>query len=327
MSAIGSEFPVVAVLVFVSVILVIEAMRQLWLARRGKSALRLQRRLDLLSRTLGADGQRSLLKQRKLSELPALSRLLSQTTLAPGLERYLAQAGLDWTVAGLLVASGACASAGFVLAALGAGPGWYSLAAACVLGLLPLAYLAWARSRRLRKLQQQLPDALDLITRAMRAGHALSLGIQMLPEEMPEPVAGEFRLVHEQVSFGVSLEQALTNLCERVPLTDYRYFVVSVTIQRQSGGNLTEVLVNLSRLIRERLRLLARVRVLSAEGRMSAWTLTVLPFALGALMYVFNPDFIRPLWSDPIGIGMLQTLIGMMLVGVLVLVRIIKIRV
>lgn len=327
MSAINSMFAIVSVLVFVAVLLLVEAMRQFWEARRGQSALRLQRRLDELARAVSADGQRSLLKQHKLSELPVLSRLLSRTTMAFGLERYIIQAGITWTVAGLLLVSASAGATGFLATSLGATTVWFRLMAACVVGVLPWVWVARVRAKRLRRLQQQLPDALDLIIRAMRAGHALPLGIQLLSEEMPEPVASEFRLVHEQVSFGVSLEQALASLCDRVPLTDYRYFVVSVLIQRQCGGNLTEVLANLSRLIRERLKLLARIKVLSSEGRMSAWTLTVLPFLLGALMYAFNPSFIRPLWTDPMGIGMLQTLLGMMLGGVLVLVRIVKIRV
>jgi tight adherence protein B len=196
-----------------------------------------------------------------------------------------------------------------------------------VFSLLPWAYVRRARARRLHKLGLQLPDALDLITRAMRAGHSLPLGIQLLTEEMQDPIAAEFRLVHEQVSFGVSLQQALANLCERVPLTDYRYFVVSVLIQRQSGGNLTEVLLNLSRLIRERIKLMGRVRVLSAEGRMSAWILGGLPFAIAALLQTFNPQFMGPMWTDPLGVKMVQVLLSMMAMGAFVLTRIIKIRV
>jgi len=197
MPAFSNVLPVVSVLVFVSVILAIEGLREVWQARRGKSAVRLQRRLDLLARPAGADGQRALLKQRKLSALPGLARLLSQSAHAPRLERYLAQSGLDWTVGGLMLGCGACAGAGFALVTFGAGPGWASVAAACALGLLPPALLAWARARRFRKLQLQLPDAMDLITRAMRAGHALPLGIQLLQDEMAEPVAGEFRLVQD----------------------------------------------------------------------------------------------------------------------------------
>jgi tight adherence protein B len=140
-------------------------------------------------------------------------------------------------------------------------------------------------------------------------------------------VAAEFSTVHDEVNFGVAMEQALTNLTERVPLTDLRYFVVAVLIQRDSGGNLTEVLGNLSRLIRERLKLRSKVKVMSADGRLSAWILTLMPFALAALMNAFNPGFMAPLWTDPIGIVMLQYLLTMMVVGVVVMQKIIRIRI
>jgi tight adherence protein B len=188
-------------------------------------------------------------------------------------------------------------------------------------------YVKYKKSQRLGKMERQLPEALDLIIRALRAGHAFSSALKMTGEDMAEPIAGEFRTVHDEVNFGVSLQQALTHLSERVPLTDLRYFVVAVLIQRESGGNLTEILANLSRLIRERLKLLAKVRVLSAEGRMSAWVLGVMPFVLAGLLNVFNPDFMRPLWQDPIGIGIVKYMLGMMLIGAFVMRKIIKIRV
>lgn len=321
----SSIFPIISTLVFLSVILLMEAAYLFWQGRRGAAALRLKRRLGLLSQTVG-DSQRTVLKQGKRSESP-LARLLAGLPLASRLERHIAQSGLDWSVGSVIVAS-----AGAVVLAIGvvvatASPIFLALVFAPLLGALPWAYIGRARGKRLRRLEQQLPDALDLIARAMRAGHSLPLGIQLLTEELPDPIAGEFRLVHEQVSFGVSLQQALANLCERVPLTDYRYFMVSVLIQRQSGGNLTEVLGNLSRLVRERLKLIGRVKVLSAEGRMSAWILGVLPFAIGGLLQAFNPQFMGPMWSDPLGVQMLQSLLAMMALGLLVLRRIVKIRV
>jgi tight adherence protein B len=322
-----SGFPVIPVLVFTSVILFMQALFLLWRARRGATARRLQRRLDGLSQAMSKDGVRPLLKQNKLSNLTGFADLLGGMSFTGHLERFLMQAGSRWTVGRLLLASGTAAAVGCAFAAVTALPAMLDLAIALLLGLLPWIYVARARSKRLRKLQQQLPEALDLITRALRAGHALPLGIQLLSEEMPDPIASEFRLVHEQVSFGVSLQQALSNLCDRVPLTDYRYFVVSVLIQRQSGGNLTEVLGKLSALVRGRLKLMARVKVLSAEGKMSAWILGVMPFCLGALMHALNPEFMSPLWTDPIGIGILKTLLTMMLFGAFVLTRIIKIRV
>ena len=318
---------IVLLLVFVSVILLVEGAWLLWRARHGAAAVRLQRRLDLVGRKSDAEGQRPLLKSRRLSELSGLARALSGVALAARLNTLIAQAGLHWTVGRLLLASATAGVAGLALGMLGAQPIVFCLVLAGVLAALPWLWVAWKRRRRLRRLEQQLPEALDLIGRAVRAGHSLPLGIQLLAEEMPDPIAAEFRLVHEQVSFGVSLQQALAGLCERVPLTDYRYFAVAVLIQRQSGGNLTEVLGNLSKLIRERLKLLSRIRILSSEGRMSAWTLAVLPFVLGGLLYWVNPTFMQPMWTDPIGLGMLRVLLSMMLLGIIVLSRITKIRV
>jgi tight adherence protein B len=144
---------------------------------------------------------------------------------------------------------------------------------------------------------------------------------------LPEPIAGEFRAVHDEVNFGVSLQDALANFSERVPLTDVRYFVVAVLIQRESGGNLTEILGNLSRLIRERLKLLARVRVLSSEGRLSAWILGIMPFALAGVINLVNPQFMSPLWTDPMGIAIVKYMLLLMALGVIVLRKITHIRV
>jgi tight adherence protein B len=192
---------------------------------------------------------------------------------------------------------------------------------------IPLWYVHAERRSRLQKLERQLPEALDLITRALRSGHAFSSGIQMVGEQMAEPIAGEFRIVDDEVNFGVSLQQALLNLIERVPIMDLRYFVVAVVVQRDSGGNLTEVLSNLSRLIRERLKLLSRIRVLSSDGRLSAWILGIMPFGLAGIMHIANPEFMSPLWTDPIGIGIVKYMLILMFFGVVIMRKIIKIHV
>jgi tight adherence protein B len=319
--------PIISILVFISVVLLTEGIYLIWNSRRGKAAMRLQQRLDPLARQRATGTQRSVLKQRKFSALSQLERLLSAMPFAIKLEQIIEQSGLPWTVARMLLTSAGLLFLGLATANLFAQPLLTSTLIALLLGALPLAYVLRARRKRLRKLEMQLPDALDLITRALRAGHSLPLGLQLLSEEMPAPIAGEFRIVYEQISFGISLQQALVSLCERVPLTDYRFFAVSVMIQRQSGGNLTEVLANLSRLIRDRLKLLARVKVLSSEGKMSGWILGLMPFAIGGIMNLVNPEFMSPLWKDPLGISMLQVLLTMMFCGMLVLRRIIKLRV
>lgn len=319
---------ILAVLVFVTVILLLEGLYLTWRTYKGPEAKQIEKRLRALSAAHDNSAQAVLLRQRMMSELPVLERFLYSLPRMHRLDRMLMQADLRWTVSKLLFGSAALAALTFYFVSSGLHQGWqYALFAALLLGSMPFLYVRRKRAKRLAKLERQLPDALDLLTRALRAGHAFSSGLSMIGQEMADPIAKEFDAVADEVNYGVQLQQALINLTERVPITDLRYFVVSVLIQRDSGGNLTEVLGNLSRLIRERLKLMARVRVLSSEGRLSAWVLGIMPFALGGLMTAMNPDFMTPLWTDPIGISIVRTMLIMMVFGILVLKKITKIRV
>lgn len=324
----GNAFLVISVLVFVAVLLLLESVYLIWRSYKGPEAKKIEKRLRALSASVDKTAHAQLLKQRLLSEVPILERLLLSVPRAHSLDRFILQAGLEWTVSRLLLSCAAFGITGLMVTT------WVLhqtvLLAACVgvlLAIVPLLYVQRERSRRLTKIEQQLPDALDLVTRALRSGHSFSSGLQMISEEMADPIANEFRIVSDEVNFGVSLQQALTNLSERIPLTDLRYFVVAVLIQRDSGGNLTEVLANLSRLIRERLKLLSKVKVLSAEGRLSAWILGLMPFALAGVMNFVNPGFMSPLWKDPIGIAIVKYMLMLMAFGVLILRKIIRIRV
>jgi len=325
---VGDTLITLSVLVFVTVLMVIEGLYMLWRSYRGPGVQKIGKRLQALSAATDRIARARLVKDRVFSEAPWMQRVLLKLPRAHSLDRFILQAGLEWTVSHVLLA---CALSSmlvfFAMASLANQPAWIALLVGAAGAGVPLLYLNHRRSRRLTHLERQLPDALDLVTRALRAGHSFASSVQMIGEEMSEPIAGEFRMVADEVSFGVSLQQALTNMSERVPLTDVRYFVVSVLIQRDSGGNLTEVLGNLSRLIRDRLKLLARVRVLSAEGRLSAWILGLMPFAMAALMNAFNPAFMSPLWTDPIGITVVKYMLALMVVGVLILRKIVKIRV
>jgi tight adherence protein B len=326
-SLMGNAFLVVAVLVFVAVLLLLESLYVMWRSYKGPEATKLQTRLHALSATRDRTAQTQLLRQRMLSELPRMERLLQRLPRVRGLDKIILQAGLDWTVSNLLLACLLAGATGLTAMVMGAHQPWLvGAVAGAVLGATPLMYIYFKRMKRLAKLERQLPEALDLITRALQAGHAFSSALKMTGEEMSEPAAGEFSTVHDEVNFGVSLEQALGHLSERVPLTDLRYFVVAVLIQRESGGNLTEILANLSRLIRERLKLMGKVKVLSSEGRMSAWILCLMPFFLAGVMNLVNPKFMGPLWSDPIGIAIVKYMLSLMLIGVLIMRKIIKIR-
>jgi len=323
----GNSFLVLAVLIFVAVLLLLEALYLVWRSQRGPQATKLKTRLHALSATRDRTAQTQLLRQRMLSELPKLDRLLQSLPRARGLDRLILQSGLDWSVSKLLLASlvfGAIGWAGMLLGAFQ--PMLTSATTGVLAGALPWLYVRYKRNKRLTKFERQLPEALDLITRALRAGHAFPASLKMAGEEMEQPIAGEFSTVHDEVNFGVSLQQALTHLSERIPLTDLRYFVVAVLIQRESGGNLTEILGNLSRLIRERLKLMGRVRVLSSEGRLSAWILALMPFFLAGVMNLVNPEFMTPLWTDPLGVTFIKYTLSLMLIGVFIMRKIIKIR-
>jgi tight adherence protein B len=324
----GNVFLIISVLIFIAVLLLLEGAYLLWKSHKGPQAKKIESRLRALSASRDNSQQTQLLKKRMLSEVPAIERFLLSIAKAQRLDKFILQSGLGWTVSRLLLS---CAALGVIACMIMIYAAHQSLLLSVLIGsvfaAVPLLYVSNRRGNRLGKFERQLPEALDLITRALRSGHAFSSALQMVGEEMAEPIAGEFRIVHDEVNFGVALQQALTNLSERVPLTDLRYFIVSVLIQRESGGNLTEVLGNLSRLIRERLKLMAKVKVLSSEGRLSAWVLGIMPFALAGVMYLVNPEFMSPLWTDPIGISIIKYMLILMAFGAFVLSRIIKIRV
>ncbi|MFP5391707.1 MAG: type II secretion system F family protein [Gammaproteobacteria bacterium] len=317
-----------AVLLFAAVILAIEGIYLWWTGTHGTEARRIARRLRLMSTgENGRDETISILKQRPYSRHPWFDAFLHKQRLAHALDRKLLQAGARWSVAQFLGAS----LAAFVVALLLLQTRPVPLLAQCVVLIMfthvPYVLLLRARKARLIKIEQQLPEAADFLSRAMRAGHSFGNVMQMVGNELPEPLSGEFRATHQEINYGVPLNEALYNLAERIPLTDLRYLVIAVVIQRESGGNLAEILSSISYIIRERLKLIGKVRVLSAEGRMSAWILGLLPFCALAFMSVANPNYISVLWTDPFGIQMLWCSAGLIVIGVFWIRRVVHIHV
>lgn len=327
MQILGNQFLVMTVLVFVAVLLLIESGYIFWQSRHGPEARRLGRRMRAAAGHDEIIAETQLLKERASSDGSLLDRIAHGASWGRTLDRMLEQAGLQWTVGRLLLLCIVSAAAALVVISVAFPASGMASLAGIVAGSAPLGYVFHCRDRRLRALERQLPEALDLIVRGLRAGHALSSTLKMAGEELPDPISSEFRALHDEVTFGVSLQQALSNMAERIPSTDMRYFVVSILIQRESGGNLTEILGNLSRLIRERLKLLGRVRVLSAEGRLSAVILVIMPFALAGIMTLMNYEFMSRLWTDPMGITLTKVMLVLMVVGVLMLRKIVRIRV
>lgn len=314
-------------LIFVAVVLFIEGMYLSWNSARGPEAERVARRLRLM--TSGANGAQaiSITKDRALSQNALLHRLLVQLPRAEALDRLLLQSGRRWNVAQFCGAALLLALFVFLLGAYFGLPLLLRLALAGAAACLPLMDAFRSKDKRLRRIEDQLPDALDLMGRAMRAGHALPTALKMVADEMNDPLASEFRIVFDEVNFGVAMSDALVNLASRVPSTDLRYFVVAVLIQRETGGNLSELLGSISAIIRDRLKLLGQVRVLSAEGKMSAWVLSLLPFAAALMIQLTNPKFLELLYTDPGGRKMITGAAVLMVLGFFVMRKVIRIRV
>jgi tight adherence protein B len=320
-------FNTFAVLLFAAVILIVEGVWLWWNDRHGGGAARVRERLGLLAGQGGYSEQVSILKQRFYCSLPMLDRLLKRFPPACRIDRLLQQAGAKWSVAQVLTMMLALPVVGLILLSATRAPLLVVTGGVLLMGAVPLILLFRARGARMRRVELQLPDAADFIARAMRAGHSFTNVLQMAGAELPEPLGSELRAAHEEINYGVPLNEALHNLAARIPLTDLRYLVIAVLIQRESGGNLAEILSNISRLIRARLQLLAQVRVMSAEGRMSAWILGALPFGVLAALSVGDRQYTSVLWDDPQGQRLLWYGLGMLVLGAFWLRRVIHIRI
>lgn len=318
-------FLLVMLCAFVAAFAAVEAIYLWWSGARSPEVSRVARRLQMLADA--GTTESSVLRSHLGNRRPVVEQLLVMLPRTADLERLLIQSGAPWTLSGVLMTS----VNGFVLVLLGALLIGIALLPALLLALLagasPVFTLLVLRARRLKRFELLLPDALDLIGRALRAGHALPSALQMAGSELPAPIGTEFKRVFDEINFGVSAQDALQNLAARVPSTDLGFFVIAVLIQRETGGNLAEVLSNISLIIRDRLKLMGKVRTLSAEGRLSGLVLTVLPFLTGLLLYAIDPSFMSTLWTHPTGLFLLKFGLFFMVVGVIWMRAIVSIRV
>ncbi|AOJ39924.1 pilus assembly protein TadB [Burkholderia lata] len=316
------------ILTFVAVVLAIEGGYQWWNARHGAAARRIESRIRSMSAGGNVQQERlSILKKRMLDESKPFDRLLLRMPRVHRLDLVIQQSGLDWTLPKLIMLSAVFAAFAWVALSFATLPQLAALPVALFAGCLPMMYVMRCRGKRMRKLERQLPDICDMIARALRSGHSFTSTLGMVGDEFPDPMGGEFRVTFDEVNYGVSLHDALLNLVTRVPVQDLRYFVIAVLIQRETGGNLAELLDSIAALIRERFKLFDKVRVLSAEGRLSAWILGLLPFGTAAVMALLNREFLSVLWEDPAGIRMVGTMLVSMLFGLIWIRRIVRIRV
>jgi tight adherence protein B len=263
----------------------------------------------------------------RFSQLASVDQFLhSFSGFTQPLQLKIHQAGLTISVSALLLMCGGVFFAVALIVNFVVHIYWIGLAAGAAAAPIPIWVVSYLRKRRLLKFEEQFPEAIDLIARALRAGHALTTGLSMAAEESPQPVAGEFRLLYEQQNFGLPLPDALRAFARRIPVLDAQFFATAVLTQRESGGNLSEVLDNLGSVIRERFRVKRQVRVISAHGRLTGWILTALPPSLAAAFMVVNPDHIKMLLNDNLGHWMIGGAVVGQVLGGYIISRIVKIE-
>jgi tight adherence protein B len=268
-----------------------------------------------------------LVRDEMMSSVPWMHRLMLQWTWSSKLQDFVMQSGMAVKPAKLLLMSAVLGLGSYLLSSFILPRFYYALPLAAVATTIPFLVLMFQRRRRLRKFEEYFPEALDLLGRAVRAGHAFTTGLEMISKECPEPLAGEFRTAFEEQNFGLPLRDALLNLAERVPIVDVQFFVTALLIQKETGGNLAEILDGLARVIRDRFRIYREVRVRTAQGRLTAGILIALPIFMMLILSVLNPKYVAVLFTDPSGPMVLVAAAVMQLVGSAILWKIIHFEV
>jgi tight adherence protein B len=288
---------------------------------------RLQERLQGLSASPKSGADDSVLARPKEGPLPMVDKLVSASGGGMWLGRLIEQSGVHTTASTIVIMTIGLAIAAALIADLLARQAIFMPVAAAIAGSLPILFLMNRRGARIRLFEEHFPEALDLLSRALRAGHAFQTAMGMVADEMKEPIGPEFKKCFDQQNFGLPLRDALVQLSERVPLLDVRFFVTAVLIQRDTGGNLSEILDNLAHVVRERFKVLRQVRVHTAHGRFTAFVLLSLPAALGVILTMINPDHMNPLFHERMGQTMLIVATIMQGIGFVWIRKVIKIEV
>jgi tight adherence protein B len=302
-----------------------------FVTRPTKTEVVLDERLSALSKpVIGTEESKTapdIVKRVTYSDIPVVDSLLQASGSAEFIYDRIRQANVNWTVGRFLFGSLFALVVTSWIAAL-----WFHNASIGLLigfgaGLAPYIFLSVKRAQRLNRFTQLLPEGIDLMSRALRAGHALTATIEMVAREIPDPVGTEFRRCFEEQNYGLPLREALINLAKRVPVPDLKFLVTAMLVQKETGGNLAEVLDKTAIVIRERARLLGQLRIYTAQGRMTGWILGFLPFVMFMLLHFLNPGYTKLLLETPIGLKLIWTGIALMAIGIYAIRRIVDIKV
>jgi len=314
---------VIPVIVFVGVVAIILGAYYLFVVREEE---RLIGRLTP-TRPKGQRLVRDMVKaEEQMSSVGMLHNALERQPWAGNLQLMVEQSGLKLSVGALLMMMFCCGAGGYLVTAWLSRQTWLALGVGLLVTWVPYWYVRRARTKRMLKFEEQFPESIDLIARALRAGHALPTGLGMVADEMPPPVGIEFRLLYDEQNFGLTLPDAMRNFARRIPVLDARFFVTAVLTQRESGGNLAEVLDNLASVIRDRFKVKRQVRVISAHGRITGWVLALLPPSLAMATLLINPDHLGTLTGDPLGRQMIMVAVCLQVVGTLIIRKIVDVE-
>jgi len=316
----------IALISVISLFFLLAGLRALILSFGNSRHARIRERLKGMDKR-GKASDVDIERKRSLSDVPWFHRGLGALSWTRTLDAVLIQAQVKANVGVFILVAALTGLAGFV-ATFALMDGYvFPAAVGLCLGALPFMWLRRKWKKRMLKFQRGLPDALDLIARALQAGHAFSQGMRMVADEFGDPIGPEFEKTLDEINFGVAADQALRNLTQRVSCPDLKFFVVSVNIQRETGGNLAEIVTNISGLVRERFKLNGRVRVLAAEGKLSAYVLLALPFAIAFVIKLINPEYMSLLFETEQGKTMAVGALGMMAAGAVAIRKMIRIKV
>jgi tight adherence protein B len=321
---------IIAVFVFIAAFVVFALLLSTLGSGASQTKKQVSGRLDsLLVKTekTGNEDLTDIRKQDRLSTIPLLNRLLARLELAPRMRDLLAQANLSWTPGRLVLM---CLTSWLI-------PAWLvylktnTAAVSLIFGMIcapaPLGYVLFKRRKRFDAFEQGLPAALDLIVSALRSGHSLISALGLVGKETPDPIGREFRICFDEQNYGLELRTAMQNMATRVPIQDVQIMITAIVIQKETGGNLAEVLDRCSHIIRERFRLKKEIRTKTAQGRLTGWVLSAMPIGLAFLLYLMKPEVMSLLWTRSLGRKMMYAGLSMMVIGSLIIRKIVRIRV
>src|SRR5687768_8727394 len=316
---------IAALLVFLAFVVAFYAWRASSMSDGQKRVQDQLRRLSMIGRDDQID--KAVLRDRRMSDITFIDRFLGSLPFSRKLELLLYQAGLNWRVGTLLLFMVLTGTVFFLLCATLLHRPLLGLIVGLGAAFIPYMWVKGQKSKRMNQFSEQLPDSLDLMTSALRAGLSFPAALQLVAQESPEPLAQEFAITFDEQNLGLDVKEALVNLTERVDSLDLKFFVTAVIIQRETGGNLAEIMESIARIIRERFRILGDVRSRTAHGRLTGMILSVLPVALGALITMLAPNYMMTFFRDPAGQALLLVCLGLQIMGFFWIRRVIAIKV